>query len=667
MRAALAVVTLIVTGCQDLHGIAVIVQPGDPAVTSVRLFVGTGGATSASLTTSAQVAVDDVAYWSRDPGNANDVVTGVDGTGEVRFVFETSAAIPVVIAVGYDVNHAPIAAGELTDLERRDAGFTGYELALTGPIAPLGAQDAPVQLGLWSPDLATSAYDAACAGIVVAGADHPYFVVTDQDQDCDGLTDDDVAHECTPDAYLGTRGADPDEISCLASDSTTGGSPTCKLGGATCTDNLPRMQDACSPSHICALAQVCNACGTSYACAANAEPHLTALDHYECAIGLEPDHTVCPTTFTLDRPPTGGYDCTGFAIGDADHPLGDKLQVGDVELAAALDPSAASSCAVTLAIGGSSTAPLDFAGLVTFTLKNNAGIALPIHFTSLPTPSGCPIMAACTLVGDQTFAPPLTACAAAWNPPTAIANPTPIGDATEPTLSADQLEMFYTSAGAIYRTTRTAIGGPWATGTVVQFGGFVTTSLQSFHSPELAPDGTEMLFTISDSGTGLYQPFHVTRSSTTAAVWNTPAPVSYATTGFSVVAVAFGPGNQVVVGTTQGDASPTIYTATLDPTTLMLGNFRKEVAGADPYLTPDGMQLYFDATNATNGTAGLEVASRRTPLDGFAPPVALAELTTATSSVTAPWVPAGGRRIYFTSKATSNTTPSLSEALRTSY
>jgi len=664
------VVTLVLASCQDLHGVAVIVQPGDPAVTSVRLFIGTGGATSSSLTTSANVQVDDAAYWSRDLGNASDVVTGVDGTGEVRFVFDTSDAIPVVIAVGYDANKMPIAAGAMTDLELRDGGFTGYALPLTGPVMPLGTQGSPLQLGLWSPDRSTSAYDAACAGIVVAGADHPYFVVTDQDQDCDGLADDN-ALECAPDVYLGTRAADPSEISCLSSIQAGLGTPDCKLGGATCTDNVPRDQNMCSPSHICALGQLCTVCGSSYACAADTEAHLAEVDHYECNLARKSDNTVCQTTFTLARPPTGGYGCTGFAIGDDNTPLGTKLQVGNVELDASVHDSSASSCAGTLAAQGSASMPVDFTGLVTFTLKNNAGIAMPIHFSSSVTTTGCPQTAECALVAADTFKPPLTACAAAWDAPTAIGNiVAPTGDASGPSLRADQLEMFYTTGGTIYRTTRTAIGAQWTPALPVAFSAFATTDTQRAHAPQLAPDGVEMFFTVIDTSDGATRLYYVTRSSNTSVVWNTPAPVDYPAAGFAVISAAWGPGNQVFVGTASMQNLQTeIYDTTFDLAGKALSAFVDVGPGIDPFVTADGMDLYFAGQDVPDGTGPLilKVASRRTPTDTFAPPVSLPELSGAANVVTSPWVPSGARRIYFSSQTTSVTLPALFESQRTSF
>jgi hypothetical protein len=684
MRGALAVVTvalsgaLISAGCQDRHGVEVIVQPGDPAVTSVRLFVGAGGSTNSSLTTSAKVQVDDVEYWSRDVGNASDVVTGVDGTGEVKFLFDTSDTIPVVIAVGYDANQAPIAAGAMTDLSLQDtSGFTGYALPLMGPVAALGQQAATIQLGLWSPDLATSAYDAACAGIVVAGADHPYFVVTNNDQDCDGLADDDTAHECTPDVYLGTRGADPSEASCLVSDHSTAGVGQCRLGGATCTDNVPRNQNTCVAGHTCTLVSLCTLCGMSFDCAADAGTTIAAVDHYECALPRKSDNSICQTTFTLERPPTGGYGCKTLEIGDANNALGTALIVGNVELDATLQDSATSSCAGKLmAKISSNPTTTDFTGLVSFTLKNNAGVAIPIHVTTgSGTATSCPSTTECQLVGGvpgpivgEAYQPPLTECAAAWNPPTAIPNLFTASSGTaDPTLTADQLQMIYAANGVLYQTTRTAIGGMWGMSTQVDLGTFAIATGQTLRAPKLSPDGNQMFFAVVDPGANTTVMYYATRSSATATTWNAPAMVINSDGTFTATSIAFGLGTHVVVGGTGAVGVGAIYDAMFDLTTKSLSGFAMIRDGAaNPYLTADGMNLYFDAPDASGGAA-LYVMSRRTPTEMFAPEVELVELSTGDSIDSAPWVASGAHTIYFASRRSAMLTPSLYVAQRVSF
>ncbi|MEO8551421.1 MAG: hypothetical protein ABI678_15695, partial [Kofleriaceae bacterium] len=329
MRLALGVVMLVGLGaCETHHGIVVLVQTPSVEVRAIRLYVGTGDPTTTSLTPSSKVQVDDAEYWVRDPGNTSDVVT-VDGQTELRFVFETDAVIPVAIAVGYDDHQQPIAAGLAHDLAPVDGNdFTGYELVLTAPIAALGAQGEPMQLALWSPDLATSAYDAACAGVVVAGEEHPYFVVSEEDQDCDGLLDN-APLECNPDVYLGMRPANPGEASCLVSSSGPAHENDCELGGEPCTDNVPRGTGMCVASHTCVPFELCTLCGGSFDCAADLQgaghTDLAALVRYECPLHRKPDGSACGETLVLERPPTGGYDCTAFEIGDARTPLGDKL------------------------------------------------------------------------------------------------------------------------------------------------------------------------------------------------------------------------------------------------------------------------------------------------------------------------------------------------------
>jgi hypothetical protein len=582
-----------------------------------------------------------------------------------------------VIAVGYDASHAPIAAGAMTDLQLQDSGsFTGYALPLTGPIAALGQQAATVQLGLWSPDLATSAYDAACAGIVVAGADHPYFVVTTNDQDCDGLTDDDTAHECTPDAYLGTRGADPSEASCLVSDHSTSGVAQCRLGGSTCTDNVPRNQNMCVAGHTCTLDSLCTLCGMSFDCAANAGVTVATVDHYECALARKAsDNSICETTFTLARPSTGGYGCKSLAIGDANTALGTALTNGGVELDATLQDSATSSCAGKLAAKISSTAVVDFTGLVSFTLRNNAGVAVPIHVTmGSNTATACPSTTECALVGGvpgpiigEAYQPPLTACAAAWNPPAVIGNLFGANTGTtDPTLTADQLAMIYVANGTLYQTSRTAIGGMWAMSTQVDLGGFAVPTGSTLHAPKLSPDGVQLFFAMQDM-TGTTAMFYATRSSATATGWNLPTPVVYADGGFSVNSIAWGPNTHVMLGSTGAVASSAIYDATFDSSTKTLTGFTLiKTGGSNPYLTADGMHLYFDAMIASGATA-LFVASRRSPTEMFAPDVQLVELSNGDSVDTAAWVPSGGHTIYFASQRTGASVPSLFTAQRISF
>ncbi len=496
MRGALpAVILVALAGCQDLTGIVVLVAPGDPNVHNVRLFIGTGTESTSSLTTSAHVQVDGASYWTRDVGNSADVVP-VDGASELRFVFQTDAAIPVVIGVGYDAQMNPISAGLVHDLAPPSDPnqFIGYDLVLQAPVAMLGAQGQPLDLGLWSPDPATSSFEAACAGIVVAGESHPYFIVNDNDQDCDGLANDNPL-ECTPDVYLGTRPANPSEASCLVAsvDPATTDS-RCQLGGTPCTDNVPRGMTSCMASHVCTPSALCALCSNSFACAADYDGKgpgtIDGVAHYECPITRRPDGSLCEQTLALARPPTGGYNCTDFEIGNASSHQANQLDVDGLELDASIHDSPTSSCAGLLDVKGTPTLPTnDFTALVSFTLANKAGVAIPIHFAS-QVDTSCPPTADCTLEVDPFGDTELTACAAAWDAPVMISSPaaSTTGE-SGPTLSADQLEMYFVASGTIYRTTRTAIGSPWNPAQIA----LMPATGGVYHRPELSPDGLQML------------------------------------------------------------------------------------------------------------------------------------------------------------------------------
>jgi len=332
-----------------------------------------------------------------------------------------------------------------------------------------------------------------------------------------------------------------------------------------------------------------------------------------------------------------------------------------------------SSCAGKLALHLASDDPVDITAAVAFTLKNNAGVALPIHvITGTGTTASCPDTTECALVGtlamplgEEVYQPPLTECAAAWGPVVQIQELAAAGG-TQPTLSADQLEMIFAAGGTLYRTTRTAIGATWMPPLPIQFGTFTPPTGAKFHAPQLSPDGLALFFAIEDVTAGTTTMEYVTRNAATATTWNTPAAISYADGGFEVRSIAWGPGMKVVVGTVSATNTGAIYEAAWELGSKTLSAFKLVADGGEnPYLSADGMQLYYDVP--ITGGASISVASRRTPAEAFAPAVELVELSTTNSIDAAPWVPAGGHLIYFSSQRQGATAPSLYQAQRMSF
>jgi hypothetical protein len=226
--------------------------------------------------------------------------------------------------------------------------------------------------------------------------------------------------------------------------------------------------------------------------------------------------------------------------------------------------------------------------------------------------------------------------------------------------------MIYTANGVLYRTTRTAIGGMWSPSTQVDLGGFVIPAGSTLRAPKLSPDGVQMFFAMQDM-VGATTMQYVTRSSATSTGWNLPALVTYADAGFTVTSIAWGPSTHVVIGSTNVAGPGAIYDATFDLTNKMVTNFMMiKGGGSNPYITADGMHLYYDALDGSGGS-GLFVASRRAVTELFAPAVQLVELSNGDSVDTAAWVPSGGHTIYYASQRTGATVPSLVSATRVSF
>jgi hypothetical protein len=646
MRAALWVV--MVVACNDVHGVAVLVHPNNSDVRYVRLFIGTGGSVMTDLTPDSGVTAGSAYYTTRDPGNDCDTCDVIPVTTDVvKFGFVTDAPVPVVIAVGYDAQKQPIVAGLAHDLAPSDQSnnFFGYELDLA-PFQAFSATSSPLQLDLWSPpEVAADPFHARCAGIIDATADHPYFVVRVEDQDCDGLADG-TPGECTPDTYLGSAPPDAADATCLVSETTK-----CRLGGMACVDN-GGTAPACSPSETCLPTNLCGECMDDYACAAQilsaASVNSTTTAHYSCTVFLAGDGTVCPVPLALDRPPTGGYDCTGIRIADATTQLTDKITQGNVTITASEHIGTATSCAATLSFEGLPTTPSSLSGLIAFTLNNNAGIALPV--TVEFQTGGCTQQTPCAL-GPPAFDETLTACATAWTGPS-VAVELPATDnpeSSDPTLTPDQKQMFYESAGRIIEVTKS--NNIWGLTASAPLTGNVTD-----RAPELSGDGLSLVLSSTDVArvTRLYV---ATRPDLASPFAMATAITGLDPTVFSSATFApddsAGNHHMIAAGVANSNPTSTLFDLQLDPTDqaiVLETSIPIDVQNiSHPHLTPDGFHLYFDGVS--NGTTSLYVASRRTIAEPFRAAVRLGELDDpqdALNQTSGAWVGPGGHTMYYT-------------------
>lgn len=650
--------TFVVAACQNDHGVTVTVHPNSAAVTKIRLYVGVGDSTTTDLTDDSMVTVTNAEYWTRDPGNEIDLLDV--SKGSVTFNYDTSETIPVVIAIGYDDQGQPIAAGVADTLipatGRND--FLIYDIMLV-PADPFSQTSSPMQVGLWSPTT-TDLLHASCAGIIDASKDHPYFVVLDNDQDCDGLLDG-SAGECTPDIYHGTRGADPAKADCLFPTivATNGLGGACQLGGSPCTDATPVTMESCQPSTTCLPTSLCGVCPPThpkdFECAADliaSGVSVSAQAHYDCVVATDTSGNVCDhETLALDRPPTGGYDCTDFDIGDSRTALGSSIKQGNVTFSAHSLTTAA-SCAATIGVDGSpGNITQALSGFVNFTLKNTGGVAIPIVFTF--NKSGCSLTAARCTLDIQTFNDPSqTRCAAGWQPATMLEVATSITEVADPSLTDDQKTIFYVSGGAIFTANKTATG--WSTPMSL---GLPTTDNRS---PDVGGMGTTLVYT-ADAGVG--RAIYIATRATVGVSFVQGVPlIDPSGTPSSFTAATFAPTNpqdaagteHVIAAGTIGGGSQQLYdvayhsaTSTIDSITpIMIAN--SPTSPDKPHLTPDGLQLYFEGTDQASVT--LYVASRTTIDDAFTYAVELRELSTPNPGAYTggAWVAPAGRTMYFT-------------------
>ncbi len=659
IRAALLAVIALVVACSDDHGILVMVHSPDGNVTKIRLFVGTGAATTKNLTIAGPITIDGATYYDRDPNDRKDVIA-LDRPSTVRFAYETSDDIPLAIAIGYDNDSHPIAAGMVRDLVAPTTSnqFNAYQIDLLGNTKVFGTSGA-LQLGLWSnvSDTAMDPYVADCAGIQLADEATAYFVVSPDDEDCDGYTNADPL-ECTPDYYNGSVKADRRKPSCLIASPQSIVNSYCSVGGQPCADGRGPEGGTCKATNVCAPSSAYGTCHTDFGCAANMQDKITAALHYECT--LPSDGTkLCATTARLERPPTGGIGCSDFQIGNAT--FGAQLTSNDMELTAIAGKDVhgtdATSCDAMIQTNNGKTAgETSFTGITNFTLNNNGGIAIPILFTIANNGCAMPDPITCTIENDGTSNAPdqdvgLTACAAGWTPPVPIAFGPLVGSFTGgATVTSDGMEMFYAASDGLHEAKRS--GTTWINGTGSRsFMGFT-----NLHAPKLSPDGMRLLFMadVSGSGRGLYE---IKRSQLDDPFSNS-SPTKFVDQNMTrrIQSASYTSlSTQLVVSAVVApDTTSHLYTATIQANTTTITSqpfvalsINSTETDGEPSVSFDGLHLYF-VSNRDNKTA-VYVSSRATVVDSFARAVLIDELAVTSNSY--PFVTVSGYEMFLTSPA----------------
>ncbi len=636
----------LVASCAQDGGVIIEVTPSDPGVDQIRLFLGTGNMTKdAALelpkAATATAELDHVTYWSRDAHNELDTRTIKSGQ-TARFVLVRSDTdhLGAVIAVGY-------AKGKVVEVATRFGielparKYAEYHLTLQRPATP------PVS---WGPDLSVDPRDAVCIGVVDPTQQDPFarsFIVTDHDQDCDGLIEGD-GRECNPDAWFGQRSANLRELTCLSRQTTPA---RCYLGGPTCADNKPVDTKTCSPTAYCVPPSVCASCQGDLACAEDITRAPVRPAGYACTVRVV-NGELCRDPIVLVTPPVNGIDCTSALIGNPGHPFDDRLVIDGATFRLKLDPK----CRVAIEPQGQppSNAQGPLGMMVAVGLDNGRGVAVPVVLTLDGSTTSCENSEVKCTPDANLGGAELLACAASWNPP--MPAPGLPAGAHDPTLTSDMLQIWFTTDDkTILHSSRPSITASWGSPVeVMQLG----TDMSHTVAPQVSGDGLHMLLGSDrlDAGGITGYDLFTTRRADPAQPWPTPQRI-----------VELASTRDETSGSRNADETVMVFAADRDgptsdlyqtsrtgndvwstPTRLDLST--STLSELDPFLSKDGETLYYTAAGPSSATLGAEllVARRASVADAFATPQRMAELSSPQDDKD-PWVSDDGRTIFFTS------------------
>lgn len=653
----MTLLVLAASACAD-GGVVIEVTPTDPAVDSVRVFVGRSDriedATLVVPTASAngvvRTTVPGVTYFPRDAQNELD--TKAIKSGEtVKFVFvrEDVTDLGAIIAVGYAGAQLKEVA-TLYDLHLPATHFDQYTLKLAPPVRP------PV---VWGETFPGPANEAACIGITDPATKDPFsvsYIVTPFDQDCDGLDENDPA-ECNNDAWFGKRPASLDELTCLVVDP---GTQTCLLGGPECNDGQPPAANQCVPTKYCVPKQVCSACGGKLSCAEDITTNPTANVlgfGFDCDLAIE-NGDVCEDELVLTMGPIDGINCTAAAIGDSTHPFADHIDLAEQSIYVKLDDG----CQLRLIVKGkapaSSTSTIGL--MVAVDLENGHGVAVPIVLSLDRGSNQCHNAPTQCTFDSAVIGPSLLDCATPWSPPMVVPGLVPAGvtNVRSPTLTADGLELFFVSDDAeVWRSSRMSRIDPWhppekLVAVSTQVGGGVKTTIA-----RIAPDGQTLYLTSNRAPTLGGLDLFVSRRS--GATWSQPLPVTdmvntqndetgAATDGMEMFLVFDRKedmtGVHKLFAATHLQGGINWSAGVRLPGTGLMAN------DTNPHVTQDARGLYF-ASDAID-SAGLELFTLERDPTNTTNPVGTPRRLGALSSPqdeSDPWVSADQREIYFAS------------------
>lgn len=205
--------------------------------------------------------------------------------------------------------------------------------------------------------------------------------------------------------------------------------------------------------------------------------------------------------------------------------------------------------------------------------------------------------------GNDLWTAKRASTADAWSTPTDISELNTAGDDATPEITRDGLTLYWVANGAagmkdIWMATRPDRGSPWANKTrIVELASAADES-----GPTLTPDG--LLFIFSTNPTATDDLYASTRA-TTAAAWSTPAVIN----GLNMAGVddgepfINGTGTFILWSSARTGGGDIYMARRADRTQpwgapMAVGELNTAAMEGDPWLSPDEHVIYFSRSNA---------------------------------------------------------------------
>lgn len=290
------------------------------------------------------------------------------------------------------------------------------------------------------------------------------------------------------------------------------------------------------------------------------------------------------------------------------------------------------------------------------------GVVVPTDDSGKPRPDGAPpapdaATDAATDADASTNCDPL----APFGVPVSIAALNSANDDSTPRFSPDELTVYLASTrpghlggGSIYTATRGTLTGTFGTPTLMPV---INTGGGAVYHPAITGDGLRIFLQVTGGGpTDIY----LATRATTAVVFGTPAPLANVNTGAFEFFPFVTPDGVNLYFSSNRSGAFLLYQATASGGVFgmpapVVGTVTGNAAVADtaPVLSADQLTIYFASTRTApaSNAYDLFVARRTTVAGAFATPTLVPELNDANAAASdlPSWISADDCRLYLSS------------------